>query len=310
MNRSDFLNMIGDSVPFNRQMIGEVYELIDIFPYFQSAHLLLLKGLFSNADVKFENQLRNSAIHVGDREVLYWLLKTKNTADEGKIDIKQDSDFKKEIVSDTHQTVIESARNSEYMINEIEKKTDETNFIEKEDSSGQNPAHSIMIATEPDNIESDGVIFLSDEDTSPPDEKVFFMDPGFSFPERSDLLELDLDEDKTSPLSDEKINLEDPDHPEKNSKKLLMSELIDKFIIANPRIEPIKDKSYVPNDDISKPFVEDAGGLVTETLAKIYVNQGYYSRAMDIYEKLSLKFPEKSSYFASQIEKVKEYIKK
>jgi len=43
MNRSDFLNMIGDSVPFNRQMIGEVYELIDIFPYFQSAHLLLLK---------------------------------------------------------------------------------------------------------------------------------------------------------------------------------------------------------------------------------------------------------------------------
>jgi len=44
------------------------------------------------------------------------------------------------------------------------------------------------------------------------------MDPGFSFPERSDLLELDLDEDKTSPLSDEKINLEDPDHPEKNSK--------------------------------------------------------------------------------------------
>jgi hypothetical protein len=269
-----------------------------------------LKGLFSNADVKFENQLRNSAIHVGDREVLYWLLKTKNTADEGKIDIKQDSDFKKEIVSDTHQTVIESARNSEYMINEIEKKTDETNFIEKEDSSGQNPAHSIMIATEPDNIESDGVIFLSDEDTSPPDEKVFFMDPGFSFPERSDLLELDLDEDKTSPLSDEKINLEDPDHPEKNSKKLLMSELIDKFIIANPRIEPIKDKSYVPNDDISKPFVEDAGGLVTETLAKIYVNQGYYSRAMDIYEKLSLKFPEKSSYFASQIEKVKEYIKK
>jgi hypothetical protein len=310
MNRNDFLNMIEDTVPVSRQMIGEVYELIDIFPYFQSAHLLLLKGLYSNADVKFENQLRNSAIHVGDREVLYWLLKTKNTSDTDKIDIKQDSDLKKEIASDTHQTVIESAKNSEYMINEIEKNSDETKFIEKQDAPGQNPAHSIMIATEPDNFESEGVIFLPDEDTSPPDDKVFFMDPGFSFPEHSDLLELDLDEGKTSPLSEEEINLDDPDKPKRNSKKLLQSELIDKFIIANPRIEPVKDKTYVPNDDNSKPFVEEADGLVTETLAKIYVNQGYYSRAMDIYEKLSLKFPEKSSYFASQIEKVKEYIKK
>jgi hypothetical protein len=310
MNRNDFLNMIEDTVPVSRQMIGEVYELIDIFPYFQSAHLLLLKGLYSNEDVKFENQLRNSAIHVGDREVLYWLLKTKNTSDKDKIDIKQDSDLKKEIVSDTHQTVIESAKNSEYMINEIEKNSGETNFIEKQDAPGQNLVHSIMIATEPDNIESEGVIFLPDENTSSPDEKVFFMDPGFLFPEHSDLLELDLDEDKTSLLSEEEINLDDQDQSEKNSKKLLQSELIDKFIIANPRIEPIKDKTIVPNDDISKSFVEEADGLVTETLAKIYVNQGYYSRAMDIYEKLSLKFPEKSSYFASQIEKVKEYIKK
>ena len=310
MNRNDFLNMIEDTVPVSRQMIGEVYELIDIFPYFQSAHLLLLKGLYSNADVKFDNQLRNSAIHVGDREVLYWLLKTKNTSDTDKIDIRLDSDLKKEIVSDTHQTVIESAKNSEYLIDEIEKDFDETKFIEKQDTHGQNPDHSIMIATEPDDIESEGVIFLPDEDISPSDDKVFFMDPGFAFPERSDLLELDLDKDNTSLLAEEEISLEDQDQLEKNSKKLLESELIDKFIIANPRIEPQKDKSYVPDDDISKPYVEEAGGLVTETLAKIYINQGYYSRAMDIYEKLSLKFPEKSSYFASQIEKVKEYIKK
>ena len=74
MSRNDFLNMIENTVPVSPRMISEVYELIDIFPYFQSAHLLLLKGLYNNADVKFENQLRNSAIHIGDREILYWLL--------------------------------------------------------------------------------------------------------------------------------------------------------------------------------------------------------------------------------------------
>jgi hypothetical protein len=77
MNRNDFLNMIQNTAPVNRQMIGEVYELIDIFPYFQSAYLLLLKGLYNNADVKFDNQLRKSAMHIGDRAILYWLLKTK-----------------------------------------------------------------------------------------------------------------------------------------------------------------------------------------------------------------------------------------
>ena len=74
MNRNDFLNMIENTVSVDRRMIGEVYELIEIFPYFQSAHLLLLKGLYNTSDVKFENQLRQSAIYAGDREVLYWLL--------------------------------------------------------------------------------------------------------------------------------------------------------------------------------------------------------------------------------------------
>jgi len=77
MNRSDFIDMIEDKVQMNRQMIGEVYELIDIFPYFQSAHMLLLKGLQTSADVKFEKQLRNSSIHIADREVLYYLLKAR-----------------------------------------------------------------------------------------------------------------------------------------------------------------------------------------------------------------------------------------
>src|SRR5450759_2387034 len=93
MNRNDFLNMIENIVPVNRTMIGEVYELIDIFPYFQSAHLLLLKGLQNNADVKFENQLRNSAIHIADREVLYYLLKTKTSAEVEQGESNQDPGF-------------------------------------------------------------------------------------------------------------------------------------------------------------------------------------------------------------------------
>jgi tetratricopeptide (TPR) repeat protein len=312
MNRTDFLNMIEHEVPVNRQMIGEVYELLDIFPYFQSAHMLLLKSLYDNADVKFENQLRNSAIHVCDREVLYWLLKTKAHSGTVKTDIKRGNDLNTEIVSDTQQTVIESAKNSEFMISEIEKNSDEARFLEKQDDLNRAHGHSVMVATEPDNTEPDGVTFLLEEDITPREDKIFFMDPGFSIPDHSDLLELDLDlDDSSTEISlDEDTNRKNLIREEEKTKKQSQSELIDKFIVANPRIEPHKDKSNIPADDISRLFVEEAGELVTETLARIYINQGYYSKAIDIYEKLSLKFPEKSSYFASQIEKVKEYIKK
>jgi hypothetical protein len=310
MNRSDFLNMIEDTLPISRQMLGEVYELIDIFPYFQSAHLLLLKGLQNNADVKFESQLRKSAMHVGDRAVLYWLLRTKATIETGKADNKEETSLKTEKDFDTQQTVIESAKNSEYMIHEIEKDSDETGLNESNSTLGKEIGQSVLIAAEPDNLEPNGVIFLKDEDTSQAADKVFFMDPGFAFAEHPDLLELDLTADNAQTFPDYETGIEDNKGMSSDTKKKLQSELIDKFIISNPRIEPSRDKTYVPSEDISKPFVEEAGGLVTETLAKIYVSQGYYSKAMDIYEKLSLKFPEKSSYFAAQIEKVKEFLKK
>ena len=88
-------------------------------------------------------------------------------------------------------------------------------------------------------------------------------------------------------------------------KKMSRKELIDKFIAENPSITKPKAEFYNPIS-VAQNSITDKGDIVSETLAKIYEKQGYFDKAISIYEKLSLKNPEKSIYFAAQIEQIKE----
>jgi len=79
-------------------------------------------------------------------------------------------------------------------------------------------------------------------------------------------------------------------------------DLIDKFIKNSPRIN-IK-KEYEPDLEII-PESKIKDDLITETLAKIYIDQKKYNKAIKAYNILSLKYPKKSSFFADQIERIK-----
>jgi hypothetical protein len=79
--------------------------------------------------------------------------------------------------------------------------------------------------------------------------------------------------------------------------------IIKKFIVEEPHINP-PSSDKLDTENKARKSAEDQDELVTETLARIYSDQMLFHKAINTYKKLMLKFPEKSRYFADQIEQL------
>jgi len=104
------------------------------------------------------------------------------------------------------------------------------------------------------------------------------------------------EEEKAEKEAEEKAKLE-----EERQKK---AEIIDKFIENNPKISPIKPGTNAPAVQIESGS-EDNSYLMTETLARVYLEQKKYTKAIQAYEILILKYPEKITFFADRISDIK-----
>ena len=93
---------------------------------------------------------------------------------------------------------------------------------------------------------------------------------------------------------------------EKSEEK---TDLINDFIEKSPTIEVEKNKFFSPTETAKSSIIENEE-LVTETLARVYLEQEHFEKAIEAYKKLSLKYPKKSSFFADQINLIKDLKKK
>jgi len=88
------------------------------------------------------------------------------------------------------------------------------------------------------------------------------------------------------------------------TSRLQQQNIIDRFIQSDPGVIRPKKEFFTP-EIAAKKSEHLPENMATETLAKVYLQQGNTEGAIRIYERLMLKFPKKNTYFAGLIKKIK-----
>tara|TARA_B100001063_G_scaffold153068_1_gene142796 strand:- start:107 stop:835 length:729 start_codon:yes stop_codon:yes gene_type:complete len=108
---------------------------------------------------------------------------------------------------------------------------------------------------------------------------------------------------KELPFSQWAYYLKHKNNPKKSNKILDKFELFDSFFEKKRILKATKEGSN--KDDLSQKSLTPSDELMTETLAKVFVKQKKFENALQAYQILSLKYPEKNSFFADQIKEIK-----
>jgi hypothetical protein len=244
----------------------------------------------------------------------------KNTKTE--TDNKKNSDTKpnelkpKELESkktDSQSKLVEEKQTSEKDENELSKKS-ESETSEKKQSAAEKLTDKIQevksgITNEPGKLsdtkktekQTDNKEKITEEKKSDKSGKVFEMSNTKTEHEHTKESETPDKKEKTAADSIlERINRL---KGEKDEKK---DQLIEEFVKKEPRMERTKDKEPEIEGDVAEESTKEKEPVVTELMANIYINQGYYDKAIEVFNKLILKNPKKKDYFAAKIQETEE----
>lgn len=87
-------------------------------------------------------------------------------------------------------------------------------------------------------------------------------------------------------------------------RPLPKDEFLEEFI-RQKQLNPESRGSFYNPDEYARRSIEENENILSETLARLVAAQGKKDKAIKIYQQLMLKYPQKSSYFAAQIEKLR-----
>ena len=273
MNTNDYINLLNNSKAINDKRTLILETIVQEFPFYQSARALYLKGLYNQESFRYNYELKKTAAHTTDRSVLFDFV----TSDDFKI-------FQQEVY-DKYQAEIQNIIVADFELVQVEEGLNvELNRI----STNQKNIRTEFVANE--ELKTQNEIVEAELQIGKP--LHFEKNETHSF---SEWLQLS----KISPI----VRDEEEKQPEVSSELEKKFDLIEKFIELNPKIPQAKDSTSIPAN-VAKSN-EMPSSIMTETLAQIYLEQKKYTKAIQAYDILILKYPEKSSFFADRIKNIK-----
>ena len=276
MTQTELTYLFNHPSQISENHLEEISEILDAFPYFQAPRVIQLKGLKNTNSFKYNDALKRTAAHTIDRSVLFNFI----------TNFSMDKETPTEVILEQIEVIdpitIE-AKNISVQSEELleqksqEKSPEEILEIGKPIQFQKHEPHSFnewmqLISKKPIKRTPTSVNTVSKPNS-------------------------EISKKVSKPEDDTTIIKQN-----KSSKKTGHLNLIDKFIESNPKIKPVKKSIEIK--DVSKGSSEQNESLMTETLAKVYVEQKKYDNAIQAYRILSLKYPEKSVFFADRIKAI------
>lgn len=312
MRTEELLKYINNPALLNKDSVPELQKLVHDFPYFQAGHLLLCMASKKWDPSVYQQSLKKTAIVATNRNHLYKLIHQLESSEEVAKEEKSSlaENVKQELnILKSAEVVIEEAVSEKEIINEPETKPKE-NLVKEEKVKTISDEKAVELEIKKSLVNSfvEKEILKTNEALKP--EKIIEKPDNFNdwlqFLKKNNgqaYSDIEIEVNKEKFRTAEKNKEKQKDVLKDKEKK---KSLIDKIIESNPGvIRQKEEQKFFKSDFKAKESLVENEHLVTETLAKIYALQGNINKAIRSYEILSLKFPQKSAYFASLIQKLK-----
>ncbi|WP_108805054.1 hypothetical protein [Aquimarina sp. Aq107] len=307
MNTKELTYLFQNPLSIKKEQTENLEKIVQEFPYFQSVRSLLLKGLKEDENFRYNQELKTTAAHTTDRGVLFDFITSElfnsniKTLDTEK---KINSDI--DVIDAQEVKVLERISIDDAVsmnMEEAEDVLDPSLFSHKDEDIPNNItiAETIIEQSEKNNIPEDTII-AKDAEKELEIDKPFDFDKkeAHSFAEwlkLSSIQPIDRETEVKNQTEDKEGKVEKPSDQEHKFN------LIDEFIANNPKIKPAEKNA--PSRNLANEHTVAPDELMTETLARVYLAQKKYKKAIQAYKILILKNPEKSGFFADQIRAVK-----